>query len=223
MVSVQPYIFIISILLAFSLLSSCTNTPPPNAEPLNSAKLAVDALSSLMEGTFETAPDDPKDNFRDRRVRITSNALEGTWLYYQLNTGPEKKLYRQRLIRLSSKDDGSTVIQETYGLNSPDKFVDLWNNQSLLASISQGDFEPYFDKGCEQVWTKSDDLWTGYVNPKTCKIFSERRQSTISIEAEAQLTVQIYRQTERGYDETGKQLFGGTPGEFITLYRQAPH
>ncbi|MEM8987530.1 MAG: chromophore lyase CpcT/CpeT [Pseudomonadota bacterium] len=180
----------------------------------------IAAFAALMADTFETAPDDPKNNFRDRRFAITAPELEGTWLYYQLNTGPQKQLYRQRVIQLSLTADGEGVLQSTYALKGPEKYVDAWQTPGVLEALTPEDIDPYFDKGCGQVWRPDGSGWRGYVDPATCRVFSERRQSYISIEAEAWLDDRNYWQAERGFDANGNQLFGTEPGEFIELFRQ---
>lgn len=184
----------------------------------NDDQSSAQALAAMMADVFETAPDDPDNDIRDRRVQLDTPDLPGVWLYYQLNTGPQKTVYRQRVIELI--EDGDTVIQKTYGLNEPEAYADLWDKPALLNTISTADFEPYFDEGCEQIWRREGGEWRGAVNRETCRIFSERRQAFIYIEAEAELNETAYRQTERGYSENGEKLFGGEPGEFIVLYRQ---
>lgn len=191
----------------------------PAAETLSETQ--AESLAVLMTNVFETAPDDPDNDIRDQRVRINAPALDGVWLYYQLNTGPERKLYRQRVISLSTADDGRTVLQRTYVLKEPERYVDAWSEPALLTEMTPEQIELFFEAGCEQVWRPDDTGgWRGYVDPKTCRIFSERRRSYIAIEAEARLDETAYRQTERGYDSDGNTLFGTEPGEFIVLYRQ---
>lgn len=210
----------LSLMIATTALMACTTIEyaAPDTR-LNGPD--IEALAQSMTDVFETAPDDPDNDIRDHRVRVDAPALEGVWIYYQLNTGPERKVYRQRLIRLSLADDGDTIIQETFGLNDAAAYVDAWDNTGLLNALTPDDFDSYFDKGCEQRWRATgDNAWAGYVDPETCKIYSERRQANISIEAEAYLDDEAYRQTERGFDAQGEQLFGGVPGELIVLYRQ---
>ena len=180
----------------------------------------AESLAALMTDIFETAPDDPDNDISDQRVRINAPALDGVWLYYQLNTGAERNLYRQRVISLSAADDGRTVLQRTYVLKEPERYVDAWSEPTLLTAMTPEQIEPFFEAGCEQVWRPDDGGWRGYVDPTTCRIFSERRQSYISIEAEARLDETAYRQTERGYDRDSNMLFGTAPGAFIVLYRQ---
>lgn len=199
-----------------SLLIGCAGLEPPAQKSVD-----LEAFAALMTDTFQTAPDDPDENFRDRRVRIASPALDGVWIYYQLNTGSERKLYRQRVINLRLADDGGAIIQTTYALKNPEQYVDAWDKPDALASITADDFEPAFDASCEQVWRRGDNgAWSGYVDPKTCRIFSNRRQAYIFIEAEARLDDSNYLQTERGFDENGAQLFGSAPDDFLVLFRQ---
>lgn len=209
-------------LLSIAAFSGCASSIDNNAKAAHAGADAapIDQLSTLMTGYFQTADDDPKNTIRDRRIRLNAADFDGVWFYYQLNTGAEWKVYRQRVVQLTSGDNGG-VIQTTYGLKDPARFVDLWDKPDVLASVTSDDIEPYFEEGCEQNWQVSTDgAWRGYVNPTSCKIFSERRQAPISIEAEAILDQDTYRQTERGFDENGNKLFGTPVGEFIVLYRQ---
>ena len=198
-------------------VAGCASAVDESGAPKNGL---AEALASLMTDTFQTAPDDPDNTIRDHRVRLTSSAFDGVWLYYQLNTGDDWDVYRQRVVELAENDDGA-VLQKTYRLKEPERFIDAWDKPGLLSSMTAEDIEPFFDDGCEQRWTlNAGGEWRGYVDPATCKIFSERRQANISIEAEARLDAETYRQTERGFDEDGNKLFGTEPGEFIVLYRQ---
>lgn len=178
-------------------------------------------FAALMTGAFATAPDDPEYNFIDRRALARVAGADGLWLYTQLNTGEEKRVYRQRLSQLTLSAAGDAIIQRTYGLKTPDAFVDAWATPGRLDNLTEEDFEPYFNEGCEQIWRQTaPGAWAGYVDPATCKVFSERRQAEIAIEAEARTDGDIYRQTERGFDADGAQLFGTAPGELIALYRR---
>lgn len=179
----------------------------------------INELAALMENTFVTPADDPKNIIRDVRVRITSDELDGIWYYTQLNTGDEYKLYRQRVSQLTISNEGSQIVQIAYGLKDPAKYADAWKTPGLLNALTQDDFDPYFTKGCEQIWTPQEGgAWTGYVNPGTCVITSKRRNKDIRIESEGYLSHDVYRTNERGYDMDMAFLWGTKPGEFITLY-----
>jgi len=212
-----------SLLVFYGCTSSNTDTTTASVTRSTQKSLQAEnvyALAALMEGTFQTAPEDTENIIRDRRVKLASASLEGVWFYYQLNTGKEWSVYRQRIVQLTAGEN-NTVRQITYGVKNPGNFVDAWKKPTLLNTLSKDDIEPYFDGGCVQIWTQTpDNVWNGRVDANTCKIFSERRQANIGIEAESRLDGSSYYQTERGYDEQGEQIFGSEVGEFIQLYRQ---
>lgn len=180
----------------------------------------ISDLAALLFGRFEARAETPDDQMVDRRVRVPSDALSGVWYYYQVNHRADWSVYRQRVNRLTLSDDGTTILQHTYTLKSPEDYVDIWDDPARLAALSEADFEPFLNDGCEQVWKRQEQGgWFGYVDPKTCRIFSTRRNKHIHIEAEAIVTDAYLKQTERGFNPDGSQLWGSKPGEFITLYR----
>ena len=179
-------------------------------------------LAALMIGTYETAPDDSKNNFVDMRVALEPLG-PGHWVYYQLNTGPDRGVYRQRVLQLTDQPDDH-VLQTTWSLKNPEAFVIDASAPGPLGTITMADLKPALEEGCDQIWsydeTKDGGPWVGVVDPATCKIFSERRQDEIAIKAEARLSAVTLYQTEKGFDESGQQLFGDPEGQFIVLYRQ---
>lgn len=201
----------LALLVLVSGLTACQSTASDKAD--------ITAFVSLVENTFETPAEGAENNIRDRRVRIVSDALDGVWFYTQLNTGPERKLYRQRISNLSLSQDEGAIIQKTYGLNQPEKYVDAWDNPELLGDLKRTDFKSYFDEGCEQIWRpQADGSWLGYVDPKSCVISSKRRNKDIRIESEGFLSKDIYRTNERGYAMDMTFLWGTQPGEYIDLF-----
>lgn len=149
--------------LLIAVMTLCVVSCAPKGDD-NQAKL--DTFAVLLERTFETAPDNTKSHIRDKRVRVSSEALSGYWFYTQLNTGKDRKLYRQRISHIMLSEDGTHIIQKTYGLNEPEKYVDGWKTAALLTSLTRADFESYFSAGCEQIWTPvKEGTWAGYVDP----------------------------------------------------------
>jgi len=203
--------------LFFILCSSCTSALE-SAAPNNAL-----TLKNLMTGVWATDPDDPNNSFIDTRIALESLG-DGEWVYLQLQTGPEKKLYRQRVLQLLNIETG--VVQKAWSFAEPEKFADVPSDITILKTISLDDLEATLADGCDSKWRPStidgDFLWTGYVDPNSCKIFSERRQVTIGIEGETRLQKNRLRQTERGFDSDGNRLFGTEPGEFIELSRVDP-
>ena len=178
------------------------------------------AFATLAEGIFETPKDSEDSIIRDRRVRVKSPHLEGVWMYSQLNTGRDYKIYRQRVFRFTPAQNGQVIVQNSFGLKMPELYMDAWKTPDLLSSLSPEDIEPYFSDGCEQNWTaQPGGAWRGYVDPKTCVIMSTRRNKEIRIESEGYLSKDVYQTTERGFEMDMSFLWGSKPGEMITLNR----
>jgi len=189
--------------VAFGLLTGCS--PEPDK--------AID-LAAMMEGQFASLPTDPDNNFQDRRTRIPALG-EGEWLYYQINTGADLKVYRQRVIQLIDKSSG-IVEQNAYTLEGQENFIDAGKNN---IAISLGDLTPAFTEGCAQIWTWDSGRWEGLVDHKTCTIYSTRRERDIGIGAQARLTEYALFQAEAGYELDGTKIFGTEDGDFIELRR----
>lgn len=205
----------------------------PKQEKLSQASDAVAGLSSMLLGTFSSNENDADLIIVDRRFLLRNSAQSedgSAWIYYQLNTGEDRKLYRQRIIQLVPQTD-NTIIQKTFVPRELEKWVNAWQTPELLDTFQVTDVEPKFQQGCDQIWRiqesesglKEDEpqVWLAYVDPNTCKIYSKRRKSTIGIESESILSDSMLQQTERGFDAQGNQLFGTKPGEFITLIKQS--
>jgi len=213
----------IALLCAAGVLSSCSSWSERRPAKLNlEDKSPADRLVVAMIGLWKTAPDDPENHFTDQRFGLEPLG-EGDWVYYQLNTGPEQKIYRQRIIQLLNGADGQ-VVQITYSLKEPELFGQAQSRESAFDKVSFIDLEPTLTKGCEMIWREDKELeggtWVGIVDPDSCKIYSERRQAEIGIYGESRLNDETLRQTEKGFDADGKQLFGSKDGSFILLYRQ---
>ncbi len=178
------------------------------------------AFGALYEQTFETPASNTETIIRDRRVRLMPGvgAPQSQWYYMQMNTGLETKLYRQRVVEFGLSDDKSAIIQITHRIKTSEAYEDVWDKPDVLAAFGADAIEPYFPNGCEQRWSRSGAVWTGYVDPKTCKIFSQRRGAHIRIESESRLSGDLYQTTERGFDEDGEFLWGSKPGEFIDMF-----
>lgn len=204
--------------IAFSVCASFLFMASTQAQDGSDAQ----SLAAGMIGSYQTSPDDPDNDFVDTRVSMAPLG-PGQWVYYQLNTGPDRAVYRQRVLQFTDKPDGG-VLQTTWSLKDPERAAIQPSASNVSVGLSMEDLVPALDDGCDQHWRYDKDIeggpWVGLVDPATCKIFSERRQETIAIKAEARLNTETLYQTEKGFDASGTQLFGGPEGEFIILYRQ---
>ncbi|MBT8440848.1 MAG: chromophore lyase CpcT/CpeT [Gammaproteobacteria bacterium] len=182
----------------------------------------VRAMLAMMVGTYRSDPSAEPDaelpDLLDRRMRIEAPALGRHLIYWQLNSGPERKVYRQRILTFTAGDDGE-IVQATWSLREPEKFVDAFESPARFAQLTADDVEASLPDGCDQIWRRSQDGWYGSVSPDTCRVWSERRQMWRRIGAEARIAPGAYFQAERGFDDDGNQVFGTKPGELYRLDR----
>jgi hypothetical protein len=203
----------VAIVCAALAVYACATPPPPsNAE----------ALAALMEGRFATEPNDPDHAYEGRWVRFEAPALGGVTLYSQLNAGPERRVYRQRVFVLSDAPDGA-VRARALELVDAGRFVDAWTQPERLAALTAADLGEAIDAAeasdCAMIWRRDGDAWRGAIGLQQCWLWSDRRQMFIMLGAESVLSADRYLQTERGYDSNGVQIFGTPPDVFITLHR----
>lgn len=179
----------------------------------NSAEQVADA----MLGTW--VADD--NRFVDRRIRVHAPALGAVVVYLQLNQGEDRTLYRQRILLLESDPDTGKVRQRAFALLEPDAFVDAAPDHPGFASLEWEDLSAGFDEACAQSWERRGDGWFGYVDPERCRIHSKHGGEIRRIEAETWIRGTELRLAERGFDADGeRQLFGTSPGEWLTLTRR---
>jgi CpeT/CpcT family (DUF1001) len=213
--SIIKSVFAALTLGVFAGLSIGCATAPQAPSPL-------EALMTLSEGRFETRAGHT-NSFAMRNVRFAAPGLNGQAFYSQLNTGPERRVYRQRISLSTLQADGSIRMQ-FYALNDPSRFVAVWNNPALLSTLTMADLKPGFEavpgSDCDMIWRPTgDNAWQGMISPSTCRVQSARRGTAIGLEAETNLSPLGYAQTERGYGADGTQLFGTAPGELIQIPR----
>lgn len=193
--------------LAALTLSACATVP--ETRPANS-------LAAQMTGTFETAIG-TDDAMRDRRMRIAPLG-PGEWLYYQVNHNSDLSVYRQRILQLESRADGS-VQQTAWTFTDAGAYADLWDKPDAEAALTLDQLSAGLEDGCAQVWRVEGETWSGAVDPGTCIIDSARRGTQIRIGAESVLAPDSLSLAERGFNLEGEQLWGTDPGDYYRLAR----
>ena len=196
------------------------------AGPICVADTALVELAGLMQGRFDshlpgTTSSEPVDQrIIDSRQPVAAPDIGSLVVYLQLNRGADLGLYRQRILVFDEDADGN-LLQHAYTLRDPAAFVDAEADDEILRTLSRDDIDPVFTEGCEQVWTRTDSGFRGYVDPKTCIIISSRTGKPRRIEAETLITPGQLTLVERGFDEDFTQLFG-TPEGHTTLLHKVP-
>ena len=177
-------------------------------------------LAAAMAGEYVSVPGQSGNVLRDRRFRLKgADWQDGVWLYYQINRGPTRaaqdEVYRQRVLHLVDRPDGS-VAQTAYTLADPKAFAAFG-----LDKLTKADLASAMAEGCELIWRGESRNWTGVVDPDTCIIDSQRRQTRLRIGSRSELYGDTLRQSESGYAMDGSYLWGSKQGEFLVLERSS--
>ncbi|MEP3227160.1 MAG: chromophore lyase CpcT/CpeT [Parasphingorhabdus sp.] len=206
--------------------AACTSSPqtitvPPFAAA-EEAKDPAQQLAAMMAGKFTESGDTPIYDFRFPLPAMG----KGQWIYYQRDrgkreAGDKRTAYRQRVFQLLTQPNGM-VTQITWRLKNPDAYNTASHNPRQLLSLKHSALVRMFTKGCEQRWTYDGVQWSGRVDPKSCMIFSKRRNRTIAIGSQTNLSQKGLQEAERGFDLDGNQLWGTAPGAYSEMLRTDP-
>lgn len=195
----------------FAFLAACAQSIERKSE-----LPAQKQLARAMVGTFEK--DIGTDSaMRDRRIPIEPLGA-GEWLYIQVNHTRDLSVYRQRILQLLPLDDGR-VEQITWTINHPERLVDLWDNPEQGSALNFDDLSLLLGEKCSQIWSHTEPVWYGLVDPQTCIVDSPRRGEQIRLGAEASLSQTSISLAERGYDLQGEQIWGTAQEQYYTLLR----
>lgn len=199
------------------LLTACAN------DLLQHKQDPIEQLLSLMAGTYAGQTSSAANNagkMTDLRMRINAPAISPYAMYWEVRTGPEQKLYRQRLLTYSLDALTDEIIQQTWMLNDNLEWPTNLDKNAFV-ELTKDEVNSQLGKLCVNKWKKVDQGWRSYLDPKSCRIWSERRQKFRRIEGESLLTKESLSQAERGYSDSGMQKEFGTPqGELHSLQRQ---
>ena len=106
------------------------------AAPPVTADERADALVAMLEGVYRTVHDDHSPDtpqLTDRRHRVSAPALGTHVLYWQLNSGPEQRVYRQRLLIIEPDEASGLLRQRTVSFVEPARFADQFADAALFA------------------------------------------------------------------------------------------
>lgn len=199
------------------LLTACSgHRPSQKPDP-------IEQLLSLMAGTYAGQTSSAANNagkMTDLRMRVNAPSISPYVMYWEVRTGPEQKLYRQRLLSYTLESGTNKIIQQTWQLNDNLEWPDELNKEAFNA-FTNDDINSQLGSLCVNKWSKVEQGWRSYLDPKICRIWSERRQKFRRIEGESLLSQESLSQAERGYSDVGMvQEFGTPQGELHSLKRQ---
>lgn len=166
----------------------------------------------MISGTFSTRNQSMVDSTFDHVVVHTQPIRRdstGVWVYTQqgtINTPP----YRQRVYHITSQD--TVLVQKTYMLKNPTKV-----SPRSIQRIRLQDLE--YKAGCDILIRKeSPTAYIGNTDDRSCS--ATFRNSTY-VTTSFMVTPHIIASWERGWDDSGKQVWGSTHGHYI--YEKVRH
>lgn len=205
------------VLAAVALLPACA----PRAElvggvevPVQTADDARDLLA-WMTGSFSSRAQAESDPTRYQAsalhiVPIWTDRDDGWWLYVEqaLERFPDRP-YRQRIYKIETRFDGSftSLVFELPG--DPRERAGDWRAPERFADLAPEDLVPR--PGCAVALVRDADRFVGGTSGTGCT--STLAGATYAT-SEVEITASGLETWDRGFDATGRQVWGATDGPY---------
>ncbi|MBK7147076.1 MAG: chromophore lyase CpcT/CpeT [Xanthomonadales bacterium] len=200
---------VVLITLGFAFLASCTVTREPVP-----ARASLDELLGYLSGDFSSRAQAERDHAYFEVLLsmrpIWRERSDGPWLYVeQAMADSADKPYRQRIYRLRAEAD--SVVSEVYELPGDAlRFVGAQRDPAKLASLDPAQLLPR--TGCELRLQRQDDgRYVGRTGERSCP--SDLRGASYAT-SEATIAADRFHSWDRGFDATGKQVWGAAAGPY---------
>ena len=178
------------------------------------AEPAVERLARFLTGEFSSAEQAAADrNFRPvvlHVVRIWPERSDGPWLYVeQAMAEAIDQPYRQRVYQLAPRSDGS-LESRVFTLRDPIAATGAWKSSEPLAHLQPNDLTAR--EGCTVFLREQDDgTFRGSTEGDGCA--SDLRGARYAT-SEVHLSADLMVSWDRGYDASGKQVWGAVSGGY---------
>lgn len=177
--------------------------------------LALERLATLLTGSFSSADQALADkNYRHstwHAARIWEDRADGPWLYVEqaLAVAPDQP-YRQRVFQLVAAPDGSLEAR-VFTLDDPIKATGAWRKTVPLSGFTPNQLT--FNEGCTLSFrAMPDGAFVGSTRGDGCP--SDLRSATHAT-TEATLTSEKIVWWERGFNASGRQVWGSATGGYV--------
>jgi hypothetical protein len=177
----------------------------------------LEALTNWMTGSFSSHAQAQADSsyydIRLEMVPIWRDRIDGAWLYVeQAMEGHRDRPYRQRVYRLSLLENGA-LMSEVFTMPDPLRFAGSWEKEDPLEVLTPDSLQ--VREGCAVVLKRRPD---GAFEGGTVRNGCESRIRGASY-ATSEVIVQPDRivSWDRGFDESGTQVWGATAGGYVFL------
>jgi hypothetical protein len=202
----------LSIILISCSLIACKTTQ-------KSEETGANELVKLMTGSFDSALQSRSDsayyNILLKTYPIWEEKKGENWLYVEqaISSTPNQP-YRQRVYCVKSLSKG-LFESAVYTLPSPERFVGKWKDPAFFNSITPDSLT--LRDGCSVYLRKvSKNYYRGATKEGTCE--SSLRGAATAI-SEVEVIEDIIISWDRGFDKTGKQVWGAEKGGYVFVRR----
>lgn len=175
----------------------------------------VEALVEYMVGSFSSIEQAEKDsnyfNIELEMVQLWKDRTDGPWLYIEQAVAESKdKPYRQRVYQLRKRSDGK-IESLVYTIPDPLRFAGDYKKEFPLLRLTPDSL--ILKEGCEVVLYQADNgYFEGSTVDKNCS--SDLRGASYAT-SEVIIDKDKMISWDRGFDESGKQVWGATDGGYI--------
>lgn len=175
----------------------------------------LEHLTIFLSGTFSSTEQARGDrNFRDAKLHVTpiwTDRSDGPWLYLEqaLSDAPEHP-YRQAIYQLAPRTDNA-IEMRIFQLPDPIAATGAWRDQSRLTGLTPQKLVS--KEGCSLVLRlQPGGFFKGGTEGSRCS--SELRGAAYST---TEITVKPMEVItwERGFNETGTQVWGSIHGGYV--------
>lgn len=184
--------------------------------------LALERLATLLTGSFSSADQALADkNYRTATLhtaRIWPDRSDGPWLYLEqaLAVAPDQP-YRQRVFQLVAASDGDLEAR-VFTLDNPIAATGAWRKTVPLSAVTPNELT--FNEGCTVHFrAMPDGAFVGSTRGDGCP--SDLRGATHAT-TEATLTSEKIVWWDRGFNATGRQVWGSATGGYVFKRVAAP-
>ncbi len=173
----------------------------------------LDQLLEWMTGEFDSSAQEASDssyyNITLKTVRIWPDSPNGGWLYVEqaVADSPDEP-YRQRVYFVSAIND-DTFSSDIYTLPNEEEYVGAWKDPSKFSGLKPFDLK--YKEGCTVYLNYDGFQYTGKTNDESCK--SEMRGASYAT-SEVTLLPEQLNSWDRGFDASGKQVWGAEKGAY---------
>jgi CpeT protein len=175
----------------------------------------VEVLVDYMVGSFSSEEQAEKDsnyfNIELEMVQLWKDRADGPWLYIEQAVAESKdKPYRQRVYQLKKRNDGK-IESLVYTISDPLRFAGDYKKEFPLLRLTPDSL--ILKEGCEVILYQADNgYFEGSTVDKNCG--SDLRGASYAT-SEVMIDKDKMISWDRGFDESGNQVWGATEGGYI--------